>query len=171
MGISMITVITGNGKGKTTSALGNAMSAAMSGKRVYVGQFMKAGDYSEIAMLKSAFPEITVEQYDGSMVINREAKDIDHLTAQDGLQRAQAAIATGNYDLVVLDEFNIVTYLNLISMEQAMELIDNRGGADLILTGRYAADEIVAKADKAYEMRQIKHYFNDGVPARIGIEM
>ena len=167
----MITVITGNGKGKTTSGLGAAMSAAMAGRRVYIGQFMKAGDYSEIAMLKSAFPEITVEQYDGSMVINREAKDNDRISAQDGLSRAEAAIASGKYDLAVLDEINVVLFLKLISMEQTMNLIDNKGSTDLILTGRYAAPEIIDKADEAFELLQIKHYFNDGVAAKRGIEM
>ena len=167
----MITVITGNGKGKTTSALGQAVAAAMDGRRVYIGQFMKQGDYSEIAMLKSAFPEIAIEQYDGSMVLNREAKDNDRTAAQEGLTRAQSAIASGSYDLVVLDEINVALFLELISMEQMFSLIDSRGSTELILTGRYAAPEIIKKADVAYEMRQIKHYFNDGVPARRGIEM
>ena len=167
----MITVITGNGKGKTTSALGQAISSAAAGKRVYIGQFMKQGDYSEIAMLKSAFPEITVEQYDGKMVINREAKDNDKQTAQDGLVRAQAAIASGRYDLIVLDEINVVLFIELLSMEQVLSLVDLRGNADLILTGRYAAPEIIEIADNAYELLQVKHYFNDGVAARKGIEM
>jgi len=167
----MITVITGNGKGKTTSGLGQAMSAAMAGKRVYIGQFMKSGDYSEISMLKSAFPEITVEQYEGGMVINRDAKDADRITAQDGLQRATSAIESGKYDMVMLDEFNVVLFLELIDMEQAHKLINSKGSTDLILTGRYAAPEIIEKADNAYEILQIRHYFNDGVAARKGIEM
>ena len=167
----MITVITGNGKGKTTSALGQAMAAAMDGRRVYIGQFMKQGDYSEIAMLKSAFPEIAIEQYDGGMVLNRAAKDNDRAAAQEGLTRAEATIASGDYDLVVLDEINVALFLDLISMEQMLSLLDNRGGTDLILTGRYAAPEIIEMADSTYELYQIKHYFNDGVAARRGIEM
>ncbi|MDR2183210.1 MAG: cob(I)yrinic acid a,c-diamide adenosyltransferase [Clostridiales bacterium] len=169
----MITVITGNGKGKTTSALGGAMSAAMAGRRVYVGQFMKAGDYSEIAMLKSAFPEIVIEQFDGGMLINRAAKDNDRAAAQDGAARAMAAMASGKYDLIVLDELNVVLFLELIDMGQAMKLMDDakKSGTDLILTGRYAAPEVLQRADAAYELLQIKHYFNDGVPARKGIEM
>jgi len=169
----MITIITGNGKGKTTSALGTAMSAAMAGRRVYIGQFMKAGDYSEIAMLKTAFPEIVVEQYDGGMVINREAKDNDRISAQDGLAQAKSAIASGKYDLVVLDEINVVLFLKLVNLEQTVGLIDSATGVgvDLIFTGRYAADGIIEKSDEAYEMRQIRHYFNDGVAARKGIEM
>ena len=167
----MITVITGNGKGKTTSALGRAITAAAAGRRVYIGQFMKAGDYSEIAMLKSTFPEIMVEQYDGSMVINRAAKDNDKALAQEGLARAGAAMASGRYDLIVLDEINVVLFLDLISIEQMMKLLNNRGDADLILTGRHAAPEIIEMADNAYEILQIKHYFNDGVAARRGIEM
>ena len=167
----MITVITGNGKGKTTSALGQAMTAAMDGRRIYIGQFMKQGDYSEIAMLKSSFPEIAIEQYNGSMVLNREIKDNDKAVAQDGLTRAMAAITSGDYNLVVLDEINVVLFLELISMEQMINLIDSRGNTDLILTGRYAASEIIKKADNAYEFQQIKHYFNDGVAARRGIEM
>ena len=167
----MITVITGNGKGKTTSGLGAAMAAASAGQRVYVGQFMKTGDYSEIAMLKSAFPEITIEQYEGRMVINKTAKESDREIAQEGLLRALAAVASGKYDLVVLDEINVVMFLELIDMEQVMQLIARRRDTDLILTGRYAAPEIIELSDDTYEMRQIKHYFNDGVPARLGIEM
>ncbi|MCL2574113.1 MAG: cob(I)yrinic acid a,c-diamide adenosyltransferase [Defluviitaleaceae bacterium] len=168
----MITLITGNGKGKTTSALGLAMAAALDGKRVYIGQFMKEGDYSEIAMLKSTFPEITIEQYEGSMVINRAAKDKDREIAQDGLQQAISAIGSDNYDLVVLDEFNVVLFLEFISLEQAIHLINSsREKTDLILTGRYADPDIIELADKAYEISQIKHYFNDGIAARKGIEM
>jgi len=167
----MITVITGNGKGKTTSGLGAAMAAASAGQRVYVGQFMKAGDYSEIAMLKSAFPEITIEQYEGRMVINSTAKESDREIAQEGLLRALSAVASGKYDLVVLDEINVVIFLELIDMEQIMQLIDGRRDTNLIFTGRYGAPEIIELANNAYEVQQIKHYFNDGVPARRGIEM
>jgi len=167
----MITVITGNGKGKTTSAFGRAISADIAGQRVYIGQFMKMGDYSEVSMLKSAFPNIVIEQYDGSMVINREAGDNDRVAAQDGLSRAMAAIASGSYDLIVLDEINVVLFLKLIDMEQMMNLIENRKNADLIFTGRYAPPEIIEKADDAYEMQQARHYYNDGVVARKGIEM
>jgi len=169
--MSKVTVITGNGKGKTTSALGIAMQAAAVGKRVYLGQFMKQGDYSEIAALKAAFPEIVIEQYSGAMVINREAKEHDKEIAQEGMACANAAVASGEYDLIVLDEINIVLFLGFVTLQQVLNLIKNRRNADLVLTGRYAADEIIAKADEAYEMQQMKHYYNDGVAARKGIEM
>ncbi|MCL2377030.1 MAG: cob(I)yrinic acid a,c-diamide adenosyltransferase [Defluviitaleaceae bacterium] len=169
--MSKVTVITGNGKGKTTSALGLAMQAAAAGKRVYLGQFMKQGDYSEIAMLKSAFPEIFIEQYSGAMVINREVRDDDKAHAQEGMAQAAAAVSSNDYDLIVLDEINIVLFLEFVTLQQVKNLIESRGSADLVLTGRYAAPEIIEMADDAYEMQEVKHYFAEGVGARKGIEM
>ena len=166
-----VTVITGNGKGKTTSAIGIMMQAAAEGKKIYFGQFMKDGEYSEIKMLRSAFPNITIDQYAGKFVLRHAAKDDDHARAQYGIERASEILKSNDYDLVVLDEINIVLFLETVSLEQVMRLIDNRGKSDLILTGRYADPAVIEKADNAIEILQIKHYFNEGVPARVGIEM
>jgi len=166
-----ITVITGNGKGKTTSAIGIMMQAAAKGKKVYFGQFMKDGEYSEIKMLRDAFPSIVIDQYAGKFVLKRAAKDDDHARAQYGIERATEALESNDYDLVVLDEINIVLFLETVTLEQVMGLIDIRGSADLVLTGRYADPAVIERADEAIEILQIKHYFNEGVPARVGIEM
>ena len=170
-----VTVITGNGKGKTTTAMGIMMLAAVQGKRVYFGQFMKQGDYSEIKKLKSDFPEIIIEQYSGGFVINKNAGDDDKAQAQNGLIKARAAINSGEYDLVVLDEINVVLFLEMVKTEQVLELIEDASKRDkdlkLVLTGRYATEALIKKANKAFEVKQIKHYFNDGVAARRGIEM
>lgn len=167
-----IVVITGNGKGKTTSSMGIIAQGAAAGLRIYFGQFMKQGKYSEIKMLREAFPEITIDQYSGGFVLDRGTKDEDKQQAQNGIEKAQAAIISGQYDLVVLDEINVALFLELIDLNQVLKLIKNKPkGLGLVLTGRYAPPEIIAKADSTYEMFQIKHYYNDGVPARLGIEM
>lgn len=164
-------VITGNGKGKTTSAMGIMAVAATERQRIYFGQFMKHGDYSEIAMLRRAFPEISIDQYDGDFVLAGSPREVDKQRAELGLERALAAVQSGEYDLVVLDEINVALFLELIGLEQVLGLIDKTDcQTDLVLTGRYAASEVLARADCVYEMLQVKHYFYEGVAAREGIE-
>ncbi|MDR2168418.1 MAG: cob(I)yrinic acid a,c-diamide adenosyltransferase [Clostridiales bacterium] len=165
-------VITGNGKGKTTAALGLIIQAAGRGLRVYLGQFMKDGNYSEIKGLRSNFPGVAVEQYSGDLILGRLAENSDKATAAAGLRKAQAALNEGNYDLIVLDEINVAAFMELIPVEAVTDLIHNRPkNATLVLTGRYAAPEAIAQADKTYEIGEIKHYYNQGTPARVGIEM
>lgn len=169
--MSKLTIITGNGKGKTTTAMGIVVQAAFIGKQVYFGQFMKQGDYSEIAALKANFKNVTIEQYQGNMVINRGTVDDDYKCAQDGLKAAKASIESNKYDLIVLDELNVALFLELISLDDVLELIALKGNAHMALSGRYAHDDIIAVADECYEVKEIKHYYTQGVQARIGIEM
>lgn len=167
-----IHVYTGNGKGKTTAAIGLMLRAVAAGKKVYFGQFMKYGDYSEISIIKQRIPEIEMEQYGGSCILGRDADDNDRKIAADGYNNAFNALASGKYDLVVLDEINVAQSLNLLSMEQVLALIESKPEhTELVLTGRYAHKEIIKKADLVTEMQEIKHYFNIGVFAREGIEM
>lgn len=165
-------IYTGNGKGKTTSAIGLMVRAVGAGKKVYFGQFMKQGNYSEIKMLEERFPEITLEQYGGRLLLGIESDNSDKAIAQEGFKRAQEALHSGKYDMVVLDEIHVVTFLEQLQLEQVISLIENRPeNVELVLTGRYANEQVIALADLVSEIAQVKHYFNDGVPARAGIEM
>ena len=166
-----LTIITGNGKGKTTSAIGLALGAYFEGKRVYFGQFMKGSDYSEIKALKEFFPEIYIEQYSGGLILGKAPQEIDKITAQKGLEQAISAINSKKFDLVILDEINVALFLELIELADVLQMLKNTE-CEIILTGRYASPELLAlNPNKTYEMQQIKHYFNDGVGARVGIEM
>lgn len=165
-------VYTGNGKGKTTSVIGLMVRAAGAGKKIYFGQFMKQGDYSEIKVLQERFPEITLEQYGGRLLLDKESEATDIAIAQEGIKRAKEALHSGKYDMVVLDEVNIVVFLEQVQLEQLIELIENRPeNVELVLTGRYANEKIIEMADLVSEIQQVKHYFNNGVQARLGIEM
>lgn len=165
-------VYTGNGKGKTTAAIGLMIRAVGAGKRVYFGQFMKQGDYSEIKILTERFPEITVVQYGGRLLLGAAAESADVRQARQGLTEAAEALHSGQYDLVVLDEINVAAFLELLDIDQVAELVSNRPAeTELVLTGRYADKKIIDMADLVSEITQVKHYFNDGVAARPGIEM
>ena len=151
-----IQVYTGNGKGKTTAAIGLAVRAAGAGLRVYIGQFVKSIEYSEIKLIKERFPEITVELYgiDGCLIV-----------------RAREALRDGSYDLVILDEITICCYFKLLAESEVLALMDAKPeGTELVLTGRYAPDYMIEKADLVSEIQEIRHYYSSGVKARDGIE-
>ena len=150
-------VYTGEGKGKTTCALGLALRAAGAGKRVFIGQFLKSDEYSEIKALRGFLPMITVEQY---------GKNVS-----SGYEKAMSALLSGGYDVVILDEINTAVGKGLLSEQEETALIDAKPKeTELILTGRYAAESVIEKADLVTEMRPVKHYFEKGVRARAGIE-
>ncbi|MFA5194964.1 MAG: cob(I)yrinic acid a,c-diamide adenosyltransferase [Bacteroidales bacterium] len=162
---------TGNGKGKTTAAFGLALRAAGAGKNVYIAQFVKGKTYSEIKALRKYLPQITVEQFGrGCFIINEPTKeDID--AAQKGLQIVKNNLQNGLYNLVILDEIFIAVYFKLISIDELRELINQKPEpTEMILTGRHAPQEIMDEADLVTEMKEIKHYYTNGVEAREGIE-
>jgi cob(I)alamin adenosyltransferase len=164
-------VYTGNGKGKTTAAIGLAVRAAGHGLRTYVGQFLKGQPYGELTALRD-HPLITIEQYGTQLCLRREEiTEADRERAWDGLERGRAALASGRYDLVVLDEINVAVWFGLLSADQVVALIDGRPAeVELVLTGRYAPEDVMARANLVTEMRDVKHYFRNGVTARVGIE-
>ncbi|MDR1530846.1 MAG: cob(I)yrinic acid a,c-diamide adenosyltransferase [Clostridiales bacterium] len=165
-------VYTGDGKGKTTAALGLALRASGCGLKVYFGQFLKKGYYSEIAALGTKLPEITVEQYglEGRKP-GAPMDEGDRRAALAGLKKAKAALESGLYDVVILDELNVAAMLELVSVDDILELIERRGAdTELVLTGRGAKPEICGKADLVTEMKEVKHYYQRGVGARKGIE-
>ncbi len=166
-----IQVYTGNGKGKTTAAFGLALRAIGAGKKVFFAQFVKGKTYSEIEAVQKFLPQIVVKQYGLRCFIYEEPtqKDID--VAQTGLKEVAEIIQFQKYDLVVLDEANIALFYKLFSVETLIEILQSKPQeTEIIITGRYAPQEIIEIADLVTEMKEIKHYYSDGIEARKGIE-
>jgi cob(I)alamin adenosyltransferase len=164
-------VYTGEGKGKTTAALGLALRAAGAGRRVFIAQFVKGGRYSELNALKRLDDLITVEQFGLGRFINGGPAESDVEAARRGLKKMKDILASGEYSVVILDEANIALYYKLFTVEELVDLVNGRAeGTELVITGRHAPPEILAKADLVTEMKAVKHYYRDGVKARVGIE-
>jgi len=173
LGKGYVQVYTGNCKGKTTAALGMAFRAMGHGLKTYIGQFMKGQEYGELEAAKMSQPYITIEQYGrpGWVHVNKPPKEEDVKLAQEGLRKAKEAMLSGKYDIVVLDEINTAHYFELISVKDMLDIIASKPeGVELVLTGRYTPPEIIEAADLVTEMKEIKHYYQAGVPARDGIE-
>ena len=167
----LIHVYTGDGKGKTTAALGLALRASGHGMRTYIGQFMKGQQYGELDALRDD-PCITIEQYGDPRCIRREEVTSEHVAqAQRGLQRAREAMLSGDYAIVVLDEANVALWFGLLAVEEVLAFLDLKpGGVEVILTGRRALQELIDRADLVTEMVEVKHYYAQGVVAREGVE-
>ena len=164
-------VYTGNGKGKTTAAVGLAVRAAGAGLRVFIGQFIKGAESSEIAALRRLGAGMTLRQFGCGGFIYGKPSDADIRAAVAGLSEAQSVLASGNCELVILDEVNVAVDLGLFPVERVLALIDRKPPhVELVLTGRNAPAPIIAAADLVTEMRELKHYFTAGAPARRGIE-
>jgi len=165
-----IQVYTGNGKGKTTAALGLSVRAVCAGKKVFFAQFVKGMKYSELELVKY-LPGITIKQFGRDCFIYCQPTPEDIEAAAKGLKECEAVLASGEYDVVVLDEINIALYYKLFPLEKVLSMLDSRHEkTEVILTGRYAPQELIDKADLVTEMKEIKHYYTKGVPAREGIE-
>ena len=164
-------VYTGNGKGKTTAALGLALRASGHGMHTYIGQFMKGQHYGELDALRD-HPHITIEQYGDVRCIRREEVTPEHVAqAQRGLELAREAMLSGQYDIVVLDEINVTIWFGLLTVEEVLAFLDERPEhVEVVLTGRRAPPELIERADLVTEMREVKHYYQQGVLAREGIE-
>lgn len=167
---SFVHVYTGTGKGKTTAALGLSLRAAAAGKKVFIGQFVKGMHYSELDLLPE-IGNVEVKQYGQDCFIYKDPTDEDIKIAKEGLADAAARLASGDYQLVVLDEANIALYYNLFTFEELWEAVTKRAeGVEVVITGRKAPEELIEKADLVTEMNEIKHYYTRGVQARKGIE-
>ncbi len=166
----MIHVYTGNGKGKTTAALGLALRAAGAGLKVYICQFLKNRPTSELVALKK-LKEITVCQYGSQCFIRNSPTKKDFERAQAGFRSVNKAIASGAYNIVILDEINCAINLKLIEIGEIISLLKSTPSCvELILTGRNAPKQVRDCADLVSEIKEIKHYFKKGVQARKGIE-
>jgi len=168
-----VQIYTGNGKGKTTAALGQAIRAAGSRLKTLIVMFMKDFPYGEVRSLQSLSEWITVERFGNDAFVFRKEppsqQDID--TAHAALTRAREAMLSGEFDLVILDEVCVCTYFKLLTPADVVPLLDDRPeGVELILTGRYCPQEWLDRADLITEMTEVKHYYQQGVLSRKGFE-
>jgi cob(I)alamin adenosyltransferase len=154
-------VYTGDGKGKTTAALGLVVRACGANLKVYIGQFMKCGPYCEIKTLRRLFPSVKVEQYGKGCFIRGKPRREDIRAAQTGLQRITAAMLGGKYDMVIADEVNTAVAAKVLTEQALLDLILLKpANVELVLTGRSATKRTVKLADLVTEMREIKHYYS-----------
>ena len=166
-----VQVYTGDGKGKTTAALGLSLRAAGAGLKVFIAQFLKLGDYSEIKALERFSDLIAVEQYGLGGLIKGKPSVEDIEAAKKGLEKVHAVLVDAQYDVVIMEEANVAVMCGLLSADDILGLIAIKPeSVELIITGRGADPQIVEKADLVTEMKCIKHYYDKGVMARIGIE-
>ena len=166
-----IHVYTGNGKGKTTAALGLALRATGAGKKVFFAQFVKGKAYAELKALREYIPGIEVRQYGRDCFIHKVPGQEDIDAAVNGLKEVAGILAAGRYGVVVLDEACIALYYNLFTVDDLLSVLRNRHpGTEVILTGRNAPKKLLEEADLVTEMQEIKHYWTRGVEARPGIE-
>jgi cob(I)alamin adenosyltransferase len=162
---------TGDGKGKSTAAFGLALRAAMFGKKVYIGQFVKDMEYNE-TKIKDIVDNIVVEQLGRGCFVFEDPEEEDKLAAMDGLKKCSDILRSGDYDMVILDEITIALYFKLFDVKDVVEAVKNRDEkVEVVMTGRYAPEELYDIADLITEMKEIKHYYNtQGLLARDGIE-
>lgn len=166
-------VYTGDGKGKTTAALGLALRAAGHGLKTYIGQFLKGQDYGELASVKKISPFITVEQFGrkGFIHVTENPDEEDYRRAKNGLDKCFEAMMSSKYQIIILDEINVAVHFKLLTENQVHQFLDKKPEEiEIILTGRYAPESFVKRADLVTEMKEIKHYYKKGVQARKGIE-
>jgi len=164
-------VYTGNGKGKTTAAIGLGIRATGEGLKVYMIQFMKGRRYSEIDALDH-IQNFTVVQFGrDEFVSKKNPEQIDIDLARKGFEQAKKIINKGEHDVVILDEINVAVYYNLIPLNDVLQLLEEKPEkVELILTGRYASPEVVKQADIVSEILEIKHPYQNGIESRKGID-
>jgi len=168
----LVQVYTGNGKGKTTAALGQALRACGHGLRVLVIQFMKGSpSYGEV-MVAGAVPGLRIVQSGLPTFVKKyHPSEEDLRLAAEGMDLARKAIADGEVDMLVLDEINVAVDYGLVKLEDVVALLGKRPPLmEVILTGRYAPPELLEMADLVTEMREVKHHYAAGKEAREGIE-
>lgn len=170
--IGLVQVYTGSGKGKTTAALGLTLRAAGNNMRTFFAQFLKSTPSGEAKAIELLAPYVTLEQFGSSgWVLEKGGTPEQRAAAAAGLVAARRALSEGAYDIVVLDEVNVAIDLGLLELDQVLDLIDQRPShIELVLTGRQAPQAIIDRADLVTEMREVRHPYHNGVPARVGIE-
>lgn len=167
----VLLVVTGNGKGKTTSAFGTALRALGHGFRVAVIQFMKGRIYGELDVLKS-LDQIDVWQFGRNAFVDPKNLDPrDVALAREGMNKAWEIVRGGKHDLLILDEINVVTDFGMVPIDEVLRLAEARPRwMDLIATGRNAPAPLIELADTVSEVREIKHHYKKGIESRAGME-
>ena len=168
-----IQVYTGNGKGKTSAALGLALRAAGHGFKTFFGQFLKGQDYGELAAVKKLSSFITIEQFGrkGFIHVTEDPDKKDIAKARKGLAKCFEMMISGKYHIIVLDEINVAVHFNLFAEKDILDFLDKKPeGIEVVLTGRYAPQSFIDRADLVTEMKEIKHPYQKGIKARLGIE-
>lgn len=166
----LIHVYTGNGKGKTTAAVGLAVRAAGAGLRICIHQFMKKGSYGETKTLKQ-IGNIDVKQCGRRCFVRGKPQREDKDCAQKGFAAACRDIFSNKYDMIILDEINVVLSLGLIDTEEFVAVLGKKPSSlELVMTGRHCPAPVLRMAALITEMREIRHPYRQGVKARAGIE-
>ena len=169
--MSYVHLYTGNGKGKTTAAIGLALRAVGAGRRVYIAQFVKGQRYGESAYIDRRIPTITTHRYGSECFIERKPTPDDISRAAEGLEEVRRILHNGRYGLVILDEATIAIYFGLFTSAELIDAINDRHpDTEVVITGRYATPDLIAAADLVTDMQEVKHYYTLGVEARPGIE-
>ena len=164
-------VYTGDGKGKTSAAMGLAMRAYGAGLNIFMAQFVKGMKYSEQETFRVLSERLTVKQYGRGCFIKGDPTEEDEKAAKKGLEEVKDIMHSGKYQVIILDEANIATFYNLFRVDDLLDLINGKpDGVELVITGRRADPRIIEAADLVTEMKEIKHYYQKGVGARVGIE-
>lgn len=174
----LIHVYTGDGKGKTTAALGLALRAAGHGWRTYIGQFLKGQNYGELRAGELLNGAITIEQFGNPTFIHVDADGKDSTAtpedialARKGIDAVRSAMLGGQYQIVVMDEINVALYFKLLTVQDVIDVLERKpADVELVLTGRRVPQEILNYADYVTEMREHKHPYQRGIRARQGIE-
>ena len=177
-GLGLIQVYTGPGKGKTSAACGAVLRAAGHGLRVCFMQFLKAPDEpsGELYILRELAPRVSVMRFEGQRAPftagSQEARAALEASTMEAVREASGILKEGDFDLVVLDELNVVVAAGLVQLERVLEMLGSRRpGTEVIVTGRGAAQGLIEKADLVTEMLEVKHPHHDGTVARQGIEL
>lgn len=166
-------IYTGNGKGKTTAAIGQSIRAAGAGYKSLIIQFMKEYPYSELKALQHFQEYITIEQYCGDDFVYKKeiASEDEKKKARFALQKVKVEFSKDNYDIIVLDEIIVSIYFKLVELKDVIEVIKSKPlNKELILTGRYCPQELIELADLVTEMKEVKHYYTSGVLSRKGFD-
>jgi len=170
--ISRVQIYTGEGKGKTTAAFGLALRAAGRGQKVIIIQLLKGGAPSGEVLIAKKKGLFEIENFGAEGFCFDCDENAEHRAeAEKAVARIEEALHSCDYDLVIADELVTAMHIGLLAEERIIALIDCKPeNTEFVLTGRGATEGLIASADLVTEMREVKHYFNDGLPAREGIE-
>jgi len=173
IGRGYIHVYTGDGKGKTTASFGLALRAVGNGLKVLVLQFLKGPEMTgERTAALNLAPDLEVRPMGRDGLLHpADIMETDRTLAAEALAAAASEMGTGHWDLMILDEINTACALGLVPVANVLNLMDQKPhGLELVFTGRGAPKEMIEKADLVTQMKEIKHYYQQGVPAREGVE-